>query len=202
MKLSNKIALISSVGCLALIGTGFAAWTFTNTVNDSADATAKVTCAIEAEDVKVYNGAAEIESFYIFFDAPTTAAGTRKAGEGIFYASDEAGAKKITSLTLKGTITHEQEDVHYGDGSNKVEFKVTETDQLAATNYVTFAAGSLANDVQNVVSGTDTYEATYTLPTYTYVDAQLPTDVAGVTAMKTAMAGKKLSLAFTFGIQA
>ena len=33
MKLTNKIALISGLGCLALVGTGFAAWTYADTTN-------------------------------------------------------------------------------------------------------------------------------------------------------------------------
>jgi hypothetical protein len=28
MKLTNKVALISGLGCLALVGSGFAAWTY------------------------------------------------------------------------------------------------------------------------------------------------------------------------------
>ena len=41
MKLTNKIALISGLGCLALVGTGFAAWTYTesNTANSAAAGT-------------------------------------------------------------------------------------------------------------------------------------------------------------------
>ncbi len=201
MKLSTKIALISGLGSLALVGTGFAAWTFTNTVTDSASGEAKVTCAIGADNVKVYNGSTEIETLYIILDAPTTGTSTRKAGAGIFFSSKADGSDEITELTLKGTIVHNEEHLHFGDDEEKVEFKVTENDQLETTGYVSFTEGSLADDVQDVTDET-VYEATYTLPTYEYVAANIPTTVAEVDAMKTAFTGKTLALNFTFGIQA
>jgi hypothetical protein len=199
MKLSNKIALISSVGCLALIGTGFAAWTFTNTVDDSADVTAKVTCAIQAKNLKVYNGTEEIEHVYVIFDAPTTAEGNRKAGEGIFYSSTADGANKITTLKLVGQIDHVENDLHYKDSNEKVEFKVTETNNIP-TEQVSFAAGSIETAEQAIVAGDNEYETNYTLPTLNYVSA--PTSLEELNTFKTAVSGKTISLAFTFGIKA
>lgn len=202
MKLRTKLSLITAAAMMAFTGAGFAAWTFTNTVNDSATVNAGVTCAIEADNVKVFNGVNEIDTLYVILDAPTSGSGNRKAGEGIFYSSTADGANKITSLTLKGEIKHHEEDLHYGDLSEKVLFTKAETDQLAATGYVNFTAGSLTNAEQDVVVGTTVYTATYNLPTYAYVAAELPDSVAEVDAMQAAMVGKTLSLAFTFGIKA
>ena len=204
MKLRNKLAIIPVLASLLFVGAGFAAWIFTNTVSPAnpVEVTGEVTCAIEAKNLKVYNGEDEIDTLYIIFDAPTTAEGTRKAGDGIFYSSTADGSNPITTLTLKGEITHEEEDLHYGDDAEKVLFTKDETDELASSGYVTFTAGSLANAEQDVVSGTTIYQTTYTLPTYEYVAAEIPTNVAEVSAMQAALAGKTLELDFTFGIKA
>ena len=203
MKLRNKIAAITAAAMLAFTGVGFAAWTFTKTVEDSITATSKVTCGIEANNLKVYNGSAKIENIYVVFDAPTTATEDRKAGEGIFYCTDLASpsATKIKTKTLKlvGQIDHIENDLHYNDVVEKVEFRVTETNSIPAAQ-VSFNAGSIADSVQDVVVDDNEYEAIYTLPTLDYVDA--PTTLAELTAFDAAVSGKTISLAFTFGIKA
>ena len=207
MKLRNKIAAITAAAMLAFTGVGFAAWTFTKTVEDSVTATSKVTCGIEANNLKVYNGSAdgsaEIENIYVVFDAPTTATGDRKAGEGIFYCTDltSPSATKIKTKTLKlvGQIDHAKNDLHYNDTAEKVEFKVTETNSIPAAQ-VSFSAGSIADSVQNVVVDDNEYEAIYTLPKLDYVAA--PTTLDELTAFGAAIGGKTISLVFTFGIKA
>ena len=201
MKLRNKIAAITAAAMLAFTGVGFAAWTFTKTVEDSVTATSKVTCGIEANNLKVYNGNTEIENIYVVFDAPTTADGDRKAGEGIFYCTDLANPSttKITTLKLVGQIDHIENDLHYNDAVEKVEFKVTETNSIPAAQ-VSFNAGSIADSVQDIVVNDNEYETIYTLPTLDYVAA--PTTLAELTAFDAAVSGKTISLVFTFGIKA
>ena len=201
MKLRNKIAAITAAAMLAFTGVGFAAWTFTKTVEDSVTATSKVTCGIEANNLKVYNGDTEIENIYVVFDAPITADDNRKAGEGIFYCSDitSPSTTKITTLKLVGQIDHLENDLHYNDVVEKVEFKVTETNNIPAAQ-VSFNAGSIADSIQDVVVNDNEYEAIYTLPTLDYVAA--PTTLAELTAFDEAVSGKTISLVFTFGIKA
>ena len=201
MKLRNKIAAITAAAMLAFTGVGFAAWSFTKTVDDSAVATSKVTCGIEANNLKVYNGASEIENIYVVFDAPTSASTNRRAGEGIFYCSDIANpaTTKITTLKLVGQIDHIQNDLHYKDTAEKVEFKVTETNGLPAA-YVSFVAGSIADSVQDVAVNDNEYEAVYTLPALDYVSA--PESLAELTTFHANVSGTTISLAFTFGIKA
>lgn len=201
MKLRNKIAAITAAAMLAFTGVGFAAWTFTKTVEDSVTATSKVTCGIEANNLKVYNGDTEIENIYVVFDAPTTADANRKAGEGIFYCTDLASPSttKITTLKLVGQIDHIENDLHYNDAVEKVEFRVTETNSIPAAQ-VSFNAGSIADSVQDVVVNDNEYEAVYTLPTLDYVAA--PTTLVELTAFDDAVSGKTISLVFTFGIKA
>lgn len=201
MKLRNKIAAITAAAMLAFTGVGFAAWTFTKTVEDSVTSTSKVTCGIEANNLKVYNGDTEIENIYVVFDAPTNATGDRKAGEGIFYCTDLASPSttKITTLKLVGQIDHLENDLHYGDVVEQVEFKVAETNNIPAEQ-VSFNAGSIADSVQDVVVDDNEYKAIYTLPTLDYVAA--PTTLAELTAFDTAVSGKTISLVFTFGIKA
>lgn len=201
MKLRNKIAAITAAAMLAFTGVGFAAWTFTKTVEDSVTATSKVTCGIEANNLKVYNGDTEIENIYVVFDAPTTADANRKAGEGIFYCTDLASPSttKITTLKLVGQIDHIENDLHYNDAVEKVEFRVTETNSIPAAQ-VSFNASSIADSVQDVVVNDNEYEAVYTLPTLDYVAA--PTTLVELTAFDDAVSGKTISLVFTFGIKA
>ena len=201
MKLRNKLAATTAAAMLAFTGVGFAAWTFTKTVEDSVTATSKVTCGIEANNLKVYNGDTEIENIYIVFDAPTTATGDRKAGEGIFYCTDLArpSTTKITTLKLVGQIDHIENDLHYNDVVEKVEFRVTETNNIPAAQVI-FNAGSIADSLQDVVVNDNEYEAIYTLPTLDYVDA--PASLAELTAFDTAVSGKTILLAFTFSIKA
>ena len=199
MKLRNKLAIITSAATLAFVGAGFAAWTFTTTVDDSANATAKVTCGIEATGLKVYNGANEIDNLYVIFDAPTVAAGNRKAGAGIFYSAAANGSEPITTLRLVGEISHIANDLHYGDTAEQVEFTVDEDNQMPAAQ-VNFTAGSIASATQPVVAGTNEYEATYTLPALDYVAA--PTSMAELGAFKDAVNGATIALDFTFGIAA
>jgi hypothetical protein len=52
MKLTNKIALISGLGCLALVGSGFAAWVYTDSTNATAEATANVAAIKTVGSVK------------------------------------------------------------------------------------------------------------------------------------------------------
>ena len=201
MKLRNKIAAITAASMLAFTGVGFAAWTFTKTVEDSVTAASKVTCGIEANNLNVYNGDTKIENIYVVFDAPTTATGDRKAGEGIFYCTDLASPSttKITTLKLVGQIDHIENDLHYGDVVEQVEFKVAETNNIPVEQ-VSFNAGSIADSVQDVVVDDNEYEAIYTLPTLDYVDA--PASLDELTAFDAAVSGKTISLAFTFGIKA
>ena len=206
MKLRNKIAAITAAAMLAFTGVGFAAWTFTKTIEANTTATSKVTCGIEANNLSVYNGSVEnssikIENIYVVFDAPKTADGDRKAGEGIFYCTDitSPSTTKITTLKLVGQIDHIKNDLHYGDVVEQVESKVAETNNIPVEQ-VSFSAGSIANSVQDIVVNDNEYEAIYTLPTLDYVAA--PTTLAELTAFDTAVSGTTISLVFTFGIKA
>jgi len=51
MNLRNKLSIITATSMLALAGVGFAAWTFNNNVEQSANAGAYVTSAINAKNV-------------------------------------------------------------------------------------------------------------------------------------------------------
>ena len=51
MNLRNKLSIITATSMLALAGVGFAAWTFNNNVEQSADAGTYVTSAINAKNV-------------------------------------------------------------------------------------------------------------------------------------------------------
>ena len=104
MNLKNKLAVITATAMLAFVGTGFAAWTFTKSVNaDVASITGKVTAAIEAKELKVQDGSGhDVAGLYLICDAPSGQTDLLP-GEGIYWSTKNdttAKANKITSLKL------------------------------------------------------------------------------------------------------
>lgn len=198
MKLRNKLAAITAAAMLSLAGAGFAAWQFTNTQSETASGSNMVTCAVEADDLE-----ADYTTLYLILDAPTDPTGPLNAGDGIFWSTTNDGSNPITSLTLTGSFNHNAEDLHY-DHAAAYTFGCTASGDLAAsTDYFTYTAGSFASGATGTTSTFADVEAVYTLPTYEYVAAVKAYDeVADVTAMKTALSGKTLTLSFTFGIDA
>ena len=103
MKLKNKLALITAVAMLAFGGVGYAAWTFTKVENAQISTIEdKVAVGIELNDgFKLYNAAddAEVTALYLICDAPTAETGIL-AGDGIYWATDAAGANAITNVYI------------------------------------------------------------------------------------------------------
>lgn len=199
MKLRNKLAIITSAATLALVGAGFAAWTFTaETAPVDVSIAGKATAAIEANDLRVTDGAGhDVTNLYIICDAPTGKAGVI-AGDGIYWAKDAEGDEPISTLTLIGSVTEDDNDIadintytgHFAGGA------------LTAINgtYVEVAAAS-ALDV-NVVSASKNadVQTTYTLPALSYVEANIPTNVAGVNLLQAEVNAIDVTLSFTFNV--
>ena len=129
MNLKNKLAVITATAMLAFVGTGFAAWTFTKSVNaDVASITGKVTAAIEAKELKVQDGSGnDVAGLYLICDAPAGQTDLL-AGEGIYWSTKNdttAKANKITSLKLIGSVNEDDNDIAdittYDGGSHSSE---------------------------------------------------------------------------------
>jgi len=198
MKLRNKLAAITAAAMLAFAGAGFAAWTFTKSVSDSASIEGKVTAAIEASGLEVEDGNGNaVSSLYLICDAPSGETGLL-AGNGIYWSTENSNdySKKIESLTLIGSVNEDDNDIL--DFSTYVgHFSMTSVGATTGT-WVNIAAASLDTTVTSVSKNADV-EYVWTLPAVSY--ATVPTSVAEVNALETEVNALSLTFSFSFNVQ-
>lgn len=201
MKLRNKLAAIMAAAMLAFTGVGFAAWTFTQVRNaEVATIEDKVAVGIELNDnFKLFNAAddSEVTGLYLICDAPAAESGIL-AGDGIYWATDAAGANAISNVYIKGSLTKNMEDSVKDKTSVTVQFTASHN---LSSSYVTF--GSLTAPANKVVDNIDAagnfdvQSVSFALPTVAYTQANIPHSISELTAMNTALAtdlsGKALS---------
>lgn len=194
MNLRNKIILITIVTIIALVGVGFATWTFTNSVTESVSAiSGAVTAAIEAKnvEVKTADGSATVSALYIICDSPTT-------GHGIYWSTTNdttAFANKIEQVKLIGSVNEDDNDIL--DFTTYVgNFSCT----FAAVSgtYVSVAALAIDHNETSESKNADV-EYVINLPALSY--ATTPTDVAGVNALETEVNALNLTLTFNFEVK-
>ena len=204
MKLKNKLALITAVAMLAFGGVGYAAWTFTNVENAQvATIEDKVAVGIELNGgFKLYNADddAEVTALYLICDAPS-GKDYVLAGDGVYWATDAAGANAIMNVYIKGFLTKNMEDSVKDKTSATVRF--TATHNLGENKYVTFGAMTAPADkvVDNLNEAGvfDVQSVDFALPAVAYsaIEANIPHNIAELTAMNTALStalsGKALS---------
>ena len=199
MKLRNKLAAITAAAMLAFAGTGFAAWTFTKSVNDSASVSGKVTAAIEADELKVQDGAGhDVSSLYLICDAPSGETGL-VAGNGIYWSTENSNdySKKIEALTLIGSVTEDDNDI--ADINTYVgHFESTATSAISGS-WVNVAATSALNQTVTSESKNSNVQYVWNLPAVSY--AAVPTSVAEVNALETEVHGISLTFSFSFNVQ-
>lgn len=194
MNLRNKIILITIVTIIALVGVGFATWTFTNSVTESVSAiSGAATAAIEANNVQVKtaDGSATVSALYIICDSPTT-------GHGIYWSTTNdttAFANKIEQVKLIGSVNEDDNDIL--DFATYVgNFSCT----FAAVSgtYVSVAALAIDHNETSESKNADV-EYVINLPALSY--ATTPTDVAGVNALETEVNALNLTLTFNFEVK-
>ena len=199
MKLRNKLAAIAAAAMLAFTGVGFAAWTFTKSVDADVTVTDKVAVGIElTDDLALHNasGDAQVTALYLICDAPAGNSNVL-AGAGVYWATDAAGANAITNVYLKGTVTKDNED---GVLDNKATVTIAfEADYSAlSSTYIDFGAAPAISDVSNVstVNGTEYQSGNFALPSVDYLI--VPTSISELTDMNTALATDLASAALSF----
>ena len=170
MKLSTKLALISSLGCVAAVGTGFAAWTFAGNASGSATANVVVTDAT-AED-----GDLTLGTFYLCFDQAAPK-----------WTSDSVGATDITSTTLTYT------PANGNSTGEKINIEVTYVADAAIATYLTINNDASLSAAFVTTAGATPQSLTYTLPTLSYKDGQKPDSMAKYNTMKTALTSAKVT---------
>ena len=196
MSLRNKLTVITVIAVIAILGVGFAAWTFTNQATDSAVINGKATAAIEANGLRVTDGAGnDITTLYLICDAPAGQEGL-VAGNGIYWATDKEGQNAITALTLFGTVNEDDNDI--ADITTYTGLFTSTATAVVNGTYVNIAATTALN--QEVVSASKNadVQTTFTLPTPSY--ASVPTTVAEVNALQTEVNALSLTFSFTFKV--
>lgn len=175
MKLRRSIAIITLIAMLAFVGAGFAAWTFTNAVQQGTDSevTPKIVCAIELnDDFELYNAATDtvISTLYLICDAPASGLNTL-AGHGVYWSSTAnatAWANKIDSVYIKGTLNYNAYDIAEV-ASVTVTFTTGANYALTNGTYVQFAAAPLpADKVVAVANNAEVKSANFALPVPSY----------------------------------
>jgi hypothetical protein len=164
----GKLILVASAfaSCVILAGGAYATWIFTDRATANGSGSIALAAAVNVTGCTVSSGTSVLN----MVNATTIKWGTTTwtvtlAGNGLANA---------TSANYDLTIT------------NPVNAYVKLGGSAEATITTTATA---------MTKGTDTWTATYTLPTPTYVAA--PTTYASYTAMSTAIAGKTITFAFT-----
>lgn len=198
MKLRNKLAAITAAAMLAFTGVGFAAWTFTNSVADNAVVAGKATAAIEAQGLSVEDGAGNaISNLYLICDAPTGETGLL-AGNGIYWSTENSNdvSKKITSLTLVGSVNEDDNDIA-DIATYDGHFSSTATSAVTGT-YVNIAATSALDKVVTSTSKNADVQYVWTLPALSY--ASVPSDVSEVNALQAEVNALNLTFSFAFNV--
>lgn len=209
MRLQNKIALIGLLASTALIGTGFAAWTFTNAAKTSnSSAEPQIVCAVELnDDFELYNANTDeaLGSLYLICDAPADLEGTL-GGHGVYWSKtndSSSWANKVDEVYIKGTLNYDAYDI---DELNTVTVTFAKgTDYVLGNGtYITFAEATLpAAAVVAVEDNATVRSANFALPapSYTGVDTTSFNKVADV-ANITAGLGTTLTIAYQATITA
>ena len=175
MKLKRSIAILTLFAMLTLVGAGFAAWTFTNAVQQGTDseATPKIVCAIELnDDFELYNAATDtvISTLYLICDAPASGLNTL-AGHGLYWSSAAdatAWTNKIDSVYIKGTLNYNAYDIAEV-ASVTVTFATGDNYALTNGTYVQFAAATLPTDkTVAVANNAEVKSANFALPVPSY----------------------------------
>ncbi len=194
MNLKGKIVLITVITIIAIVGVGFATWTFTNSVNESVSGiTGEATAAIEAQgvQVKTADGSATVSALYIICDSPTT-------GNGIYWSTTNdstAYANRITQVKLIGSVNEDDNDIL--DFSTYVgNFSCS----FAAVNgtWVNIAALAVDHDETSLSKNADV-EYVVNLPALSY--AAVPADVSEVNALETEVNALSLTITFSFEVK-
>ena len=176
MKTGSKISIIATLSTLALVGTAFAAWEF----NKSAEQAAQSNVAI-TKDASVGELVLDPETFYLTLDQQVLSFTESDHSNSVAAISDQ-----ITTIDLEYTGSDKSNDV------SDVTLSVTYVVDNAISTYVTVSGGALGAQTNNGNKAT----ATYTLPTLAWT-AEKPSTQAEFNAMKTALAGAKISFTFT-----
>lgn len=193
MNLRSKIVIITLMAVVALVGVGYASWTFTTAATGDVNVTSAAYAAIEANNVQVKNaaGTADVTNLYIICDQPS--------GHGIYWSTTNdstAYANKITQVKLIGSVNEDDND--YLDFEKYTGTFSCSYAGISTLTYITVPAFALNQDVESANASADV-EYVYTLPELTYKAA--PTSVAQVNAMLEEVNALSIQITFNFSVK-
>ena len=192
MNLKGKIVIITLVAIVALVGVGFATFTFTNSVNDSAAISGNVAAAIEAQSVEVKNaeGNANVTNLYIICSS--------QAANGIYWSTTADGSNQITQVKLIGSVNEDDNDfVDFTEYTGTFTSSVTGAPE--STTWINIASFTTLNEDVASTSKNAPVEYYYTLPALTYKD--VPENVTEVNALETEVNAISITITFTFSVK-
>ena len=192
MNLKGKIVIITLVAIVALVGVGFATFTFTNSVNDSAAISGNVAAAIEAQSVEVKNaeGTADVTNLYIICAS--------QAENGIYWSTTADGSNQITQVKLIGSVNEDDNDfVDFTKYTGTFTSSVTGAPE--STTWINIASFTTLNEDVASTSKNAPVEYYYTLPALTYKD--VPENVTEVNALETEVNAISITITFTFSVK-
>ena len=192
MNLKGKIVIITLVAIVALVGVGFATFTFTNSVNDSAAISGNVAAAIEAKSVEVKNaeGNADVTNLYIICSS--------QAANGIYWSTTADGSNQITQVKLIGSVNEDDNDfVDFTEYTGTFTSSVTGAPE--STTWINIASFTTLNEDVASTSKNAPVEYYYTLPALTYKD--VPENVTEVNALETEVNAISITITFTFSVK-
>ncbi len=192
MNLKGKIVIITLVAIVALVGVGFATFTFTNSVNDSAAISGNVAAAIEAQSVEVKNaeGTADVTNLYIICSS--------QAANGIYWSTTADGSNQITQVKLIGSVNEDDNDfVDFTKYTGTFTSSVTGAPE--STTWINIASFTTLNKDAESTSKNAPVECYYTLPALSY--KQVPNSVAQVNLLETEVEAINITITFNFSVK-
>ena len=191
MKLRSKILIITVMAVVALMGVGYATWTFTTAKTENVNVAGTAFAAIEAQNVQIKNadGSADVTNLYIICAKPEE--------DGIYWSTKADGSNQITQIKLIGSVNEDDLgnldfDTYTGTFSCAYAGNSTLT-------YVNIPAINLNADVESTGKNTDV-EYLYTLPALSY--NKTPENVAEVQAMYAEVSALSIEIQFSFNVKA
>ena len=192
MILRNKIIIITLITIVALVGVGFATFTFTTEkTSDVEDVSGRVMAAIEANgiQVKTADGSATVSNLYIICAS--------QASNGIYWATDEEGEHPITEVLLIGSVN--EQDFDYLDFATYTgTFTSSMTGAPNSTSWINLPTFNLSQDVTSS-DVNDDVEYPYVLPTLSY--KVVPSSVADVSDLYDEVSDLNLTITFSFKVK-
>lgn len=181
--LRKSLVLTSLFAALALIGTGYASWTFSKDATASATGNVNVTTVSETGTLTI----TENTTFYLVVDQGKLEWNTAADGSGT----------KVTTVSLK------YEGDAYVDSNAKndevVDFSVSYTNSVSSYITMTDASTEFSND--NVTYKTTAVETVYTLPTLDWATDMKPGNITEYNTMVTAIGTASVSFTFTADVK-